>query len=124
MPEDAASADALSEGLGLENGEEDDFVLLEKQDAVESMAFYIAACVMDMPEAQQLTPKQLQAALLDALRTLKRNRFQRACSWGRRIYRWSMTTYSAVQFYQNPWLMRALVTALWATSRVSMRLLL
>ncbi|EFJ53240.1 hypothetical protein VOLCADRAFT_115817 [Volvox carteri f. nagariensis] len=88
------------------------------------MAFYIAACISDLPEAQSLTPKQLQTALLDALRTLKRSRFQRVCTWGRRMYRWSTYTYSAVQMYQNPWLMRALLAALWAASRVSMRVLL
>lgn len=103
---------------------QEEFVMVEKQHAIEAMAFYIAACIMDMPESNSLTPKQLQAALVEALRSLKRSRFQKACSFGRRVYRWTTYTYSAVQVYQNPWLMRALLTALWATSRVSMRFLL
>ncbi|PNH03918.1 hypothetical protein TSOC_009956 [Tetrabaena socialis] len=87
-------------------------------------ALYIAACIIDLPEAQALTPKQLQAALLDALKCLKRSRFRQALSWGGFVYRWTAYTASVLQMYQNPWLMRALLTALWATSRVSMRLLL
>ncbi|GIL92209.1 hypothetical protein Vretimale_18491 [Volvox reticuliferus] len=114
---------ASSSGLASDS-QQDSFVVIDKKDAVESMAFYIASCITDLPEAQTLTPKQLQTALLDALRTLKRSRFQRACTWGRRMYRWSSYTYSAVQVYQNPWLMRALLAALWAGSRMSMRIFL
>ncbi|KAG2432350.1 hypothetical protein HYH02_012924 [Chlamydomonas schloesseri] len=102
----------------------DGFILVDKHDCVECLAFYIAACIQDLPEAQQMTPRQLQLALVEALRNLKRSRFQRMCAWGRRVYCWSTYTYSAVQMYQNPWLMRALITALWAASRVSLRLLL
>ncbi|GLI61513.1 hypothetical protein VaNZ11_003893 [Volvox africanus] len=114
---------ASSSGVASDN-QQDSFVVIDKKDAVESMAYYIAACISDLPEAQTLTPKQLQTALLDALRTLKRSRFQRVCTWGRRMYRWSTYTYSAVQMYQNPWIMRALLAALWAGSRMSIRLLL
>ncbi|GLC46379.1 hypothetical protein PLESTB_001768900 [Pleodorina starrii] len=118
--EEMAASSSGTAGDGLQ----DSFVVIDKKDAVESMAFYVAACIADLPEAQALTPKELQSALVDALRTLKRSRFQRVCTWGRRVYRWSTYTYSAVQVYQNPWLMRALLAALWATSRVSMRMLL
>ncbi len=47
---------------------QEEFVMVEKQHAIEAMAFYIAACIMDMPESNSLTPKQLQAALVEALR--------------------------------------------------------
>ncbi|GFR50990.1 hypothetical protein Agub_g13316 [Astrephomene gubernaculifera] len=108
-------------GSGTDAHQQDSFIVVEKRDAVEAMAYYIAACIVDLPEAQALEPKQLQAALVDALRALKRSRFRRACSWGRRLYRWTTYTYSAVQVYQNPWLMRALMTALWAGSRIALR---
>ncbi|KAG2439665.1 hypothetical protein HXX76_005015 [Chlamydomonas incerta] len=116
------AANAAAQVLDASDG--DGFVLVDKHDAVECLAFYIAACIQDLPEAQQLTPRQLQLALVEALRNLKRSRFQRMCAWGRSVYCWSTYTYSAVQMYQNPWLMRALITALWAASRVSLRLLL
>ncbi|KXZ45818.1 hypothetical protein GPECTOR_50g612 [Gonium pectorale] len=87
--------EASSEEAGEGGQGEEGWVTVDKKDAVASMAYYIAACIIDLPEAQSLSPKQLQAALVDALR-----------------------------MYQNPWLMRALITALWAVSRISMRILL
>jgi hypothetical protein len=42
---------------------EDDFVILEKQDAIEAVAYYIASFVQQSPEAQALGPKELQQAL-------------------------------------------------------------
>ena len=46
----------------------DEFVILEKRDAIEAFAYYLADILVDMPEAQALGPKQLQAALVETLR--------------------------------------------------------
>jgi hypothetical protein len=42
---------------------------------------------------------------------------------GRHVYRWSALTYSALQMYQNPWLVQAVIGAVWTFSRIGMRLI-
>lgn len=101
-----------------------EFEMVEREDAVEAMAYYIAQCLSKHPEAQVMSPKQLQDALSTALKTLKQSRFKRMCTFGRHAYRWTTLTYSALQMYQNPWLIQMLVTALWTFSRVGVRALL
>jgi hypothetical protein len=43
-------------------------VVVDQQDAVEAMAYYIALYISAMPEAQRLEPKQLQAALKEGFK--------------------------------------------------------
>lgn len=99
----------------------DDWVQVEKDDAVQAMAYYIALVVAGLPEAQNMPPAQLQEALAQTLRSLKRSKFKAMCAWGRSIYRWSALSYSALQMYQNPWLIQAVVTAIWTFGRLSLR---
>lgn len=47
---------------------EDGFVVVEKTDAVEALAYYIAMCVMSAPEAQAVAPAVLQKALVQTLK--------------------------------------------------------
>ena len=54
---------------------------------------------------------------------LKASKFKQLCSWGRHVYRWSAMSYSCLQLYQNPWLVQAVLTAIWTFSRVSMKAL-
>jgi hypothetical protein len=39
-------------------------------------------------------------------------------SWGRLLYRSAAISFSALQLYSNPWLLRAVLSALWASSRL------
>lgn len=94
-------------------------------DGVCSLPMTLPPSLLPTPSCSSCpSPQTHYIPYLLSLQSLKRSRFQKACSFGRRVYRWTTYTYSAVQVYQNPWLMRALLTALWATSRVSMRFLL
>ena len=43
------------------------FVLVNNEDAIEAMAYYLAQCIAAHPEAQRLAPQQLQLALANAL---------------------------------------------------------
>eukprot|EP00983_Pelagomonas_calceolata_P014999 476918-Pelagomonas_calceolata.AAC.3 len=43
------------------------YVVVQQEDAVEAMAFYLAQCIAAHPEAQKLAPKQLQDALSSTL---------------------------------------------------------
>uniref|UniRef100_A0A7S3QKI0 Uncharacterized protein n=1 Tax=Dunaliella tertiolecta TaxID=3047 RepID=A0A7S3QKI0_DUNTE len=97
------------------------YVVVQQEDAVEAMAFYLAQCIAAHPEAQKLAPKQLQDALSSTLQGLKQTRFKQMCTYGRSAYRWSALTYSALQMYQNPWLIRAVITTIWAFSKLGMR---
>lgn len=90
----------------------DDFVLVEKIDAVEALAFYIASFLTSSPEAQNMTPIELQRALAATLQDLKKSRWRAVWEWSRFAYRWSAVGYSALKVYQNPWLVRAVLAAL------------
>lgn len=57
-----------STGIPSVPSEDEDFIVVERHDAIEAMAYYIAICVMDMPEAQAMTPAALQQALSQTLR--------------------------------------------------------
>lgn len=65
---EASTSQAADADKALDAMDGDGFVLVDKHDAVECLAFYIAACIQDLPEAQQMTPRQLQLALVEALR--------------------------------------------------------
>jgi hypothetical protein len=43
-------------------------VVVDQQDAVEAMAYYIALYISSMPEAQRMEPKQLQTALQEGFK--------------------------------------------------------
>lgn len=98
-----------------------EFVVVNRDDALQAMAYYIAQCLAKCPEAQKMSPKQLQEALNAAFKSMKQSRFKQLCTVGRHAYRWTTLTYSALQMYQNPWVIQAIVTALWTISRTSLR---
>lgn len=52
---------------------------------------------------------------------MRRSSFRQALAWGRRAYRLTAIGYSAIQVYQNPWLVQAVLTALWSFSKLSLR---
>lgn len=95
-----------------------DFVVIDKNDAVEAMAYYIALYISRMPEAQRMQPKELQMALRETFAILRRSKWRMVWSWGRLIYRSAAVSFSALQLYNNPWLLRAVLSALWASSRL------
>jgi hypothetical protein len=38
--------------------------------------------------------------------------------WGKVLYRTAAVSFSALQLYNNPWLLRAVLSALWSSSRL------
>lgn len=96
------------------------FVLVSSDDAVQAMAYYIALYLASEPAARQLDPKALQAALRSTLATMRRSRYRVVWDWGRWLYRGAAVSYSALQLYEHPWLVRALVTALWTSGRLAL----
>lgn len=106
-----ASAAELDEVMG-------GYVLVSKQDAVDAMAAFIAACLASVPEARVMEPKQLQKALLTSVQELKTNRVKQLWQWGRFLYRGAAVAYSAFTVYENPWLIRTVLTTLWTSAQV------
>ncbi|GFH21751.1 uncharacterized protein HaLaN_19114, partial [Haematococcus lacustris] len=98
-----------------------DCVLVDKQDAVEALAYYLATVLLKHPEAQNLPPKKLQEALTTALQGLKQSRFKQMVSYAKSTYRWTALCYSAMQMWQNPWVVQCILTAFWTFSRMSVR---
>lgn len=99
------------------------FVLVSSDDAIEGMAYYIALYLSRAPEARYMDPKQLQAALKQTFTSIRRSRYRVVWDWGRRLYRWGAISYSALQLYEHPWVVRALLCAIWTSSKMAMGLL-
>jgi hypothetical protein len=52
------------------------------------------------------------------MQELRKGRARRLWDWGKGFYRVGAVTYSAFSLYTNPWLVRAVLAALWTASKV------
>ena len=52
------------------------------------------------------------------LQELKKGRVRRLWEWGRMLYRITAFSYGAFSVYENPWLVRAVLAALWTACRM------
>lgn len=50
---------------------------------------------------------------------IRRSRYRVIWDWGRCLYRWGAVSYSALQLYEHPWLVRAVVAGVWASSKMA-----
>lgn len=173
----------------------DSYVVVCKEDVLEAIGAFVAAYLAELPEAQNLQPAQLQAALkttfkvcpfctslscfcelvscwrskefllskraafclhsirmhqgapsdphyatincaclcaslvgrmlqlligMCRLQELKKGRVRRLWEWGRMLYRITAFSYGAFSVYENPWLVRAVLAALWTACRILM----
>ncbi|KFM23140.1 hypothetical protein F751_3331 [Auxenochlorella protothecoides] len=72
-----------------------DYVVVEHADAVAAMSHFIAAYI-----------------------ELRKGRVRRLLDWGRTIYRAVAVSYGAFSAYTNPWLAKAVLTALLTAVRM------
>lgn len=124
--EDSASMEAAVSAMEspdwvVAGSPEGEYVVVDKKDAVEALAHYIALYINRFPEAQRMEPKQLQQALSNTFKVVRRGKVKQVWEWGRRAYRWTALGYSALQMYQNPWLIQAVITILWTTANLVRR---
>ncbi|KAK9806476.1 hypothetical protein WJX73_001182 [Symbiochloris irregularis] len=96
----------------------DDYVMVSQEDVVDSIGTFVAAYLMQLPEANKMKPEELQVAIKDALQALRKGRVRRLWEWGRCIYRCIAFSYGAFSVYENPWLVRALLAAIWTASKI------
>lgn len=122
---DAASAafELVEQQPALHHDLHEAFVLVSSDDAIEGMAYYIALYLARAPEARHMEPKQLQAALRSTFTAIRRRRYRVVLEWGRWLYRACAVSYSALQLYEHPWLVRALVSGIWASSKLALGIL-
>ncbi|EIE24028.1 hypothetical protein COCSUDRAFT_47107 [Coccomyxa subellipsoidea C-169] len=104
-----------------ENEALESYVMVQKDDVLEAIGTFVAAYLAELPEAQNLPPAQLQAALKTAFKELRKGRVRRLWEWGRTIYRVTAFSYGAFSVYENPWLVRALLAAMWTACRMMLR---
>lgn len=53
------------------------------------------------------------------VQAIRRSRYRVIWDWGRCFYRWGAVSYSALQLYEHPWLVRAVVAGVWASSKMA-----
>ena len=99
-------------------------VMVEREDVVDAIAYFIASYVAAQPQAAKMEPKQLQAALGLAFLELRKGQLRRLWDWGKSLYRCAAVGYGALSVYTNPWLVNAVLTSLFTGSRVVCGLLL
>ncbi len=95
-----------------------DWQLVDQQDVVDAVASFIAAYMLEQPEARGMSPEKLQAALALTFKELRKGRMQSLWAWGRTLYRYGAVGYGAYGLYSNPWVARASLQALWACAKV------
>jgi hypothetical protein len=96
----------------------DSFVWVQKQDVLDAMAAFVAEYLATIPEAQHMQPKELQAAIAGSFKELRKGRVRRLWEWGRFVYRYAAFGYGAFSVYENPWLVRAVLAALFTAARI------
>lgn len=107
-----------SESSQVAQQELESYVVVEREDVLEAIGAFVAAYLATLPEAQNMEPKQLQRALVQAFQELRRGPTQNMWRYGQSIYRCAAVTYGAFSLYTNPWLVRAVLAAIWTASRI------
>mmetsp|Transcript_29000 Transcript_29000/g.92593 ORF Transcript_29000/g.92593 Transcript_29000/m.92593 type:complete len:225 (+) Transcript_29000:171-845(+) len=102
----------------------DKYVMVEHEDVVDAIAYFIASYVAAQPQAAKMEPKQLQAALGLAFFELRKGQIKRLWDWGKSLYRCAAVGSGLLSVYTNPWLVNALLSSLFTGSRVVCGLLL
>ena len=80
-----------------------------------SCACFTFACMLH-PAAHDIS--------VNAMQDLRKGHVRKFWEWGRCAYRCIAFSYGAFSVYENPWLVRAVVTALWTAGKVMLGMLL
>ncbi|CAA2956366.1 Hypothetical predicted protein [Olea europaea subsp. europaea] len=128
MSEEGNSWDMVSENEVWEvrNMESDgeDFVFVRQEDIVEGIACFMAAYLLSLKQAKDVTPNQLQEALRKTFSVKKnKGKLQKAWDGSRAIYNVASWGATAIGIYQNPALLRAAGAAFWTSCRAISKLL-
>jgi hypothetical protein len=94
-----------------------DYVVINHDDVVNALANFMAAYIIALPEGKRMEPKQLQKAVKDSLREIRKGKVRKLWDWGRWIYRAAALGYGAFAAYTNPWVAEAVVKTLFTCAR-------
>eukprot|EP00210_Caulerpa_lentillifera_P005367 g5129.t1 len=76
------------------------------------MANMIAACIIQCPEARDLSPTELHEAVVNACKDIKKVKTRSYWGWCQFVYKSASWGYAAVQVYANPWVILAVCRAI------------
>lgn len=94
-----------------------DYVMVEHSDVVDAVAGFIAAYIVTLPEGRAMEPKQLQRAVQQSLKEIRKGRVKKLWDWGRLLYRVAAFGYGAFAAYTNPWIAEAVLKGLFTCLR-------
>ncbi|CAK9163604.1 unnamed protein product [Ilex paraguariensis] len=126
--EEGSSWDMVGENDLWEGGnselDKDDYVLVRQEDIVDGIACFMAAYLLSLEQAKDLTPNQLQDALCKTFSVKKKKgKLRKAWDGSKVIYNVASWGATAIGIYQNPALLRAAEAAFWTSCRIVSKLL-
>lgn len=94
------------------------YVFVEKSDVIEAIGEFVALYMSQVPDAQQLSPEELQQLLSGTFAEFQeKGMFDNLWSWGRFLYAtygWGMT---GLSMYRDPGMALYIMRALWTASK-------
>jgi hypothetical protein len=101
----------VQDGLG-----SDGYVIVNQEDIVDSIASYIARYISSVPQAKNLTPKELQEAMTQAFTKVeKKGRLRSMWTTGKFLYSAGSWGVTALSLYKHPIVIRAAGMAVWTS---------
>ncbi|VFQ74230.1 unnamed protein product [Cuscuta campestris] len=127
IAEEGSSWDMVSDNDLWESGnpllDNEDYVLVRQEDIVEGIACFMAAYLLSLKQAKDLTPTQLQEALSKTFSVKKKKgKFRKAWDGSEVLYNVASWGATAIGIYQNPAILRAATSALWTSCHVISKL--
>lgn len=113
-----------TEASGLGDGDEDEYIVLDRDDVVDGVADFVARFLSTHPQTENMTPKELQETISYAFTELQmKGTIRKLWDWGKFLYAAGSWTATAVGIYRNPLLIRATLLAIWTSCRLILQLL-
>ncbi|XP_047341783.1 uncharacterized protein LOC124945399 [Impatiens glandulifera] len=108
---------------GIDELDQEDFVLVREEDIVEGIACFMAAYLSSLKQTKDLTPNQLQDALSKTFSLKKKKgKLMKAWNGSKVIYNVASWGATAIGIYQNPAILRAASAAFWTSCHVISKL--
>jgi len=94
-----------------------EYVVVEHSDVVNALSSFLAAYIVALPESRSMEPKQLQKAVRQSLKDIRKGKVRRLFDWGKTLYRVAAMTSGAFAACSNPWVADAILRSLFTAAR-------
>jgi hypothetical protein len=94
-----------------------DYVVIEHSDVIDALANFLAAYIVALPESRSMDPKQLQKAVKQSLKDIRKGKVRKLFDWGKTLYRVAAMTSGAFAAATNPWIADAILRGLFTAAR-------